>query len=674
MLEVAIWTAFMLTKYGASAHCIDIHSQVVSDGLHYVPGPNTCTLCICDKGSPKWCKSVLCSTPQNCKSFEQGNSCCEFKCLDDILANDGYKNIYDLVLRLIASGFTALLSLSILFLLYQRLRRRKIRLRQSRQNNEDQRSLNSIGYIAGGLGYHPGNYGYIGNRSSDLEFPYEESNTHFSLWKPPGNYFPRGDAPPPYEEAVRSAQLENDNNTINNETVSTCSISNQITNTYTFTTPQPAPLNQQQYQNGCCVLLTRNDTSTGCHKEYVNIPLSAYNSVMTVSGNEKAVNSLCTEYSCSSSSKQLKQNSKELHNKVKTPEEIVVSIESNVPASGSNNSHTSDKVEVPRNSRIDKVNNPVNGVVTRKCYMSKCHSQKGFPKQLEIIPEKLPACYYSERKNQEPQNLPNESHQSKSSESSMEERIKILRQVHEKATRLQNSQVKYSDEPHHRTISKSILVKNKIPVSSNTPTLARESKKDHHAKNTSYHHTLPSNLRDISLSLDLQSESKAASKMISNKDNDIHLKNLTRQNWNSVHIPSNSKTPILDKICQLKESLPSPSIIIQESVENNPSKHVPNKGSQISYHCLTSLQDDDEDYRSECENCKFNEIPNEENDGVPETMTLHRKPLELEEQSYYRTSLTLPTNTKKVKIINSKPGRENWFLAMHEYSSSDDST
>ena len=45
-----------------------------------------------------------------------------------------------------------------------------------------------------------------------MEYSYEDSNPHFSLWKPPGNYFPCGEAPPPYEEAVRMAQLENDIN------------------------------------------------------------------------------------------------------------------------------------------------------------------------------------------------------------------------------------------------------------------------------------------------------------------------------------------------------------------------------------------------------------------------------------------------------------------------------
>lgn len=50
----------------------------------------------------------------------------------------------------------------------------------------------------------------MGSGNNELEFRYEESSAHYSLWKPHGNYFPQGEAPPPYEEAVRAAQLEND--------------------------------------------------------------------------------------------------------------------------------------------------------------------------------------------------------------------------------------------------------------------------------------------------------------------------------------------------------------------------------------------------------------------------------------------------------------------------------
>ena len=45
-------------------HCIDLNGRGISQGVHFVPGPDECTLCICDDGGPKWCKAVLCSPPQ----------------------------------------------------------------------------------------------------------------------------------------------------------------------------------------------------------------------------------------------------------------------------------------------------------------------------------------------------------------------------------------------------------------------------------------------------------------------------------------------------------------------------------------------------------------------------------------------------------------------------------
>lgn len=92
---------------------------------------------------------------QNCKSFELGSSC-----VDNILtAHDGYKDTYDVALRFIASTVTAVLSLSLLFFLFHRLKRRKVLVHQNQQLNEDQRSLNSIGYITGSLSYLPDNMG-----------------------------------------------------------------------------------------------------------------------------------------------------------------------------------------------------------------------------------------------------------------------------------------------------------------------------------------------------------------------------------------------------------------------------------------------------------------------------------------------------------------------------------
>jgi len=64
----------------------------------------------------------------------------------------------------------------------------------------------SIGYIAGSIGYLPGPMGYM---QDSIDCPYDaDPRVNFALWKPPESYFPRGEAPPPYEEAVAAAQAE----------------------------------------------------------------------------------------------------------------------------------------------------------------------------------------------------------------------------------------------------------------------------------------------------------------------------------------------------------------------------------------------------------------------------------------------------------------------------------
>jgi hypothetical protein len=91
-------------------------------------------------------------------------------------------------------------SLTLLFFAINRFRQRKSQMRHQNQNNQDdQRSIGSIGYIGG-------NIGYMG--SMTMEYPYEHQNSHFQLWKP---FFPRGEAPPPYEEAISMAQNESMN-------------------------------------------------------------------------------------------------------------------------------------------------------------------------------------------------------------------------------------------------------------------------------------------------------------------------------------------------------------------------------------------------------------------------------------------------------------------------------
>jgi hypothetical protein len=47
-------------------------------------GPDMCKLCICEMGQPRQCRAVLCTPPPDCKSFQMGNTCCEFICLGTI--------------------------------------------------------------------------------------------------------------------------------------------------------------------------------------------------------------------------------------------------------------------------------------------------------------------------------------------------------------------------------------------------------------------------------------------------------------------------------------------------------------------------------------------------------------------------------------------------------------
>lgn len=55
------------------------------------------------------------------------------------------------------------------------------------------------------IGYIGGNYG--GNMN--IEYPYDSNSNQYNLWKPSSGYFPRGEAPPPYEEAVAQTETVN---------------------------------------------------------------------------------------------------------------------------------------------------------------------------------------------------------------------------------------------------------------------------------------------------------------------------------------------------------------------------------------------------------------------------------------------------------------------------------
>lgn len=184
------WVTWMLcvmlvVSVEAQEQCTDLRGRLISHGLHYVPGPDTCTLCVCDNGLPKVCKAVLCSPPQDCRSFRVGNTCCEFICLDDVVkpAEGAEANV-----RVAAGGAAAVVLLTVALVVY-RVRKQK---RRRPPHADDQRSLTSIGYISGSMGYMGGT-----------------CETALAAWKPSGNYLPRGEAPPPYDEAVAQTRQDN---------------------------------------------------------------------------------------------------------------------------------------------------------------------------------------------------------------------------------------------------------------------------------------------------------------------------------------------------------------------------------------------------------------------------------------------------------------------------------
>lgn len=53
-----------------NGQCRDFSGHIYESGMHYMPGPDECKFCICDNGHPKGCKVVLCSPPNDCKSFQ----------------------------------------------------------------------------------------------------------------------------------------------------------------------------------------------------------------------------------------------------------------------------------------------------------------------------------------------------------------------------------------------------------------------------------------------------------------------------------------------------------------------------------------------------------------------------------------------------------------------------
>ncbi|VVC25490.1 Hypothetical protein CINCED_3A001137 [Cinara cedri] len=179
------------------AVCQDNNGRSVKEGMHYIPGPDTCTLCVCDNSVAKWCKAVLCSPPQDCKSFTVGSTCCEFNCLDESL-NDNDQIDYkgdNINARSIATTITAFFFFILIVFLINRLHRRNIM-----SNGEVFTDSNSpqIGEGVRGIGFISGYMNFPRPINTDLYYG-DHATLHIPLWK---TYYPRNDAPPPYDEAI----------------------------------------------------------------------------------------------------------------------------------------------------------------------------------------------------------------------------------------------------------------------------------------------------------------------------------------------------------------------------------------------------------------------------------------------------------------------------------------
>uniref|UniRef100_A0A182M383 WH2 domain-containing protein n=1 Tax=Anopheles culicifacies TaxID=139723 RepID=A0A182M383_9DIPT len=86
------------------------------------------------------------------------------------------------------------------------MRHRKSRAQEGREVIDDpnQRNLvNNVGYMGGSIGY-------LGGGTMNMDYSYVDHAVapHYQLWKPPGAYYTRGEAPPPYEEAIAIAHAE----------------------------------------------------------------------------------------------------------------------------------------------------------------------------------------------------------------------------------------------------------------------------------------------------------------------------------------------------------------------------------------------------------------------------------------------------------------------------------
>ncbi|XP_076300491.1 uncharacterized protein LOC143218849 [Lasioglossum baleicum] len=591
---------FTVTRAESGAPCKDHQGRSYETGGSYIPGSNPCTLCICDNGNPKLCKAFVCTKfpEEDCKSFLRSDTCCQYLCLDDRLSSilnyktDGIGNNatdttpnYDIGLRSVASFVTAVLSLSLLFFLIHRLRQRKIRVcvagRQNRQLAEDQRNLGSMGYLERDrLSY--------GVPMDDIP-----CGANYPLWKPPSNYFPRGEAPPPYEEAVAAARAEQALLSMNPQALPQLNFPNSYLTNATSRTNISLVGSTPSGING----INGNATTLICDT-----------SIADSSGLTSTPNRPISNPNIYSSYRQSNQN--------ETSQGVSVGTSTTNFTMGTNTYEN-----LPASIGIPNFANQHPDVTVQP---APSNLQSSVPKNYQThttLPRQTGAFTISAT-------LSN-------SNISAHRTIPRTLTTARTANRLQGI---ITDYPKNE-----LLRPTPTNASPNLPPVAQQdSLADQENRNPStfYHQNAQ-----------IQPSSTPSS---------------SRQQQTERHHQSEHRS--------------------EESHNYKPPLNVANEineeGSFESVACVCSMQalptlhDDNDDYRSECENCKsatgsryYLDNENELITSPHETMTLHRRPDETASSTtpqYYRTSLTLPISTRQ--RARSTGVRENWFNTMPQSS------
>ncbi|XP_039314764.1 uncharacterized protein LOC105200708 isoform X2 [Solenopsis invicta] len=611
---------FTLTRLKVHAEggvaCKDQHGHSYESGYHYIPGPEPCTFCVCDNGNPKWCKAFICKfLEENCKSFRRGSTCCEFICLDDTLSSisndkadeagtnaiDGNAN-YDIGLRSVASFVTAIFSLSLLFFLIHRLRQRKIQGRENGQLGEDQRSLGNMGYLErGGLPH--------GVPMDDIP-----CGTGYSLWKPPGsNYFPRGEAPPPYEEAIAAARAEQALLSINPHTLLSMNFSDNYmpsTNTHASMaivadaqndlTANTQTSNDSNIHTPLMSSMSRPLSSPGAYASGSYRPISQSSASSTVGLNMSTTTSFT----------------------------IGTNTYENLPISSIAMTSFNDSTQ-PLHSATSANTQPL---------LSISHS---------TIPKS-----YRQHTTMFPRQNNGGSGSGSGSNSGDGGAFTI------------SATLSNSDVSSHRTIPRTLTCANR----------AKDILND--CSTRDYLRLSPNNIAaPQSLTHSMQLSAAAVAIPDSYKSTE-DLDTFRTDPVASASNVAQSEMCTADTMNISKRSCNyTPSLGIANEI--NASGSFESVTCTCSIQALPTLHDDTDDYRSECENCKSATgsryyLDNEDElvTSLHETMTLHRRPDEATSSAtpqYYRTSLTLPTSTRQRTRITG--ARENWFNTMPESSS-----